>query len=129
MEEEAYPSTKSPNMIKVATWNLCLGLKMKKDYVYDTLRKEKIDVCLLQEVEIGKEYPINILTGKDYKMEVENNDIKARVAIVIKNELDYKRQEELESANLGLMVIDVDVDVKYIIINIYRQFNPPKNLT
>ena len=116
-------------MIKVATWNLCLGLKMKKDYVYDTLRKEKIDVCLLQEVEIGKEYPINILTGKDYKMEVENNDIKARVAIVIKNKLDYKRQEELESANLGLMVIDVDVDVKYIIINIYRQFNPPKNLT
>ena len=62
-------------------------------------------------MEIGKEYPINILTGKDYKMEVENNDIKARVAIVIKNKLDYKRQEELESANLGLMVIDVDVDV------------------
>ena len=59
-------------MIKVATWNLCLGLKSKKDYVYDTLRKENIDICVLQEVEINKAYPINILTAKDYKLEVEN---------------------------------------------------------
>ena len=69
VEGEAFPSTKKSNMIKVATWNLCLGLKSKKDYVYDTLRKENIDICVLQEVEINKAYPLNILTAKDYKLE------------------------------------------------------------
>ena len=77
-------------MIKIATWNLCLGLKKKKDYVYDTIRKEKIDICMLQEVEINKDYPINILTAKDFKIEIEKSDIKARVALIINNDVEYE---------------------------------------
>ena len=78
-------------MIKVATWNLCLGLKNKKDYVYDTLRREKIDICLLQEVEININYPLNILSAKDYSIEVEKNDTKARCAIVIGKGIEEKK--------------------------------------
>ena len=66
-----------------------MGLKKKKDYVYDTIRKEKIDVCMLQEVEINKDYPVNILTAKDYKIEIEKNVTKARVAIIISNDIEY----------------------------------------
>ena len=116
-------------MIKVATWNLCLGLKNKKDYVYDTLRREKIDVCLLQEVEININYPLNILSAKDYNIEVEKNDTKARCAIVIGEGIEYERREELEGKNLGIVVIDVNVDSTYRIVNVYRQFNPPNNLS
>ena len=112
-------------MIKVATWNLCLGLKNKKDYVYDTLRREKIDICLLQEVEINTNYPLNILSAKDYSIEVEKNDTKARCAIVIGKGIEYERREELEGNNLGIVVIDVNVDTTYRIVNVYRQFNPP----
>ena len=79
-------------MIQVATWNLCLGLKNKKDYVNDTLRREKIDICLLQEVEININYPLNILSAKDYNIEVEKNNIKARCAIVIGKGIEYERR-------------------------------------
>ena len=58
-------------MIKFASWNLCLGIKNKKDYVYDTIRREKIDICLLQEVEIKKDYPAELLSSSDYKIEIE----------------------------------------------------------
>ena len=116
-------------MIKIATWNLCLGLKKKKDYVYDTIRKEKIDVCMLQEVEINKDYPINILTAKDYKIEIEKNDTKARVAIIVNNDIEYERLYEYERPDLGVIAIDLNVKIKYRLINVYRQFNPQHNLT
>ena len=79
-------------MIKTATWNLCLGLKNKKDIVFDTLREEKIELCLLQEVEIKKDYISNLLSTRDHKIEVEQSTTKARSAIVIKNTLEYTRR-------------------------------------
>ena len=39
--------------------------KQKKDYVYQTMNSENIDICLLQEVEIEKDYPSNLLTSKN----------------------------------------------------------------
>ena len=105
-------------MIKIATWNLCLGLKKKKDYVYDTIRKEKIDICMLQEVEINKDYPINILTAKDFKIEIEKSDIKARVALIINNDVKYERLYEFERPDLGIIAIDLNVNIKYRLITV-----------
>ena len=51
---------------------------------------------MLQEVEINKDYPINILTAKDFKIEIEKNDIKARVALIINNNIEYERLLEYE---------------------------------
>ena len=48
-----------------------MGLKNKKDIVFDTLREEKIELCLLQEVEIKKDYISNLLSTRDYKIEVK----------------------------------------------------------
>ena len=113
--------------MKLASWNLCLGLKKKKDYVINTLRREKIDICLLQEVEIPSDFPKDILSSKDYKLEVEKATIKSRCAILIKNDIEYNRRDDLEEADLCICVIDVDGSVNYRIINFYRLFNPPNN--
>ena len=45
-------------MVKIATWNVCLGLKNKKTYVSNTIEDNKIDICCIQECEIEKNYPL-----------------------------------------------------------------------
>ena len=105
--------------VRIASWNLCLGLKKKKDYVLNTLRQEHIDICLLQEVEIPRDFPTNILSSRDYKLEVEKATIKARCAILIKNEVEYTRREDLEDIDLGMCVIDINGSLNYRIINCY----------
>ena len=115
--------------MKIATWNLCLGLTNKKDYVYKTLNEEKIDICLFQEVEIENDYPIQLLTSRNFKIEVEKNTKKARSAIAIRDNIEYKRRLDLEEIDSGLVVIDINSSKNYRIINLYRQFAPPNNLT
>ena len=116
-------------MIKIATWNLCLGLSNKKDYVYKTLNSDNIDICLFQEVEIDKNIYIKNLTSKNYCLEVETITEKARCAVALKNDVAFVRRNDLEDIDLSMIVIDINNTVKYRIINIYRQFNPPNNNT
>ena len=73
-------------MIKISTWNICLGLKNKKDYIYDTLRDNNIDICALQEVEIDKNSTQSLMGDRDYKIEIEKSTGKARSAIAIKKQ-------------------------------------------
>ena len=40
------------NNLKLATWNLCLGLANKKEMVSQKILEEKIDVCVMQEIDI-----------------------------------------------------------------------------
>ena len=40
------------NNIKVATWNLCLGLANKKELVSQIIKNEQIDICCMQEITI-----------------------------------------------------------------------------
>ena len=115
--------------IKIATWNLCLGLTNKKDIVYEELKQKEIDICLLQEVEIKKDYDKELLSSRHYKIEVENNDIKARSAIIIKDNIEYKRRQDLEEINMGIVVIDLLGPNNYCIVNIYRSFNPANGIT
>ena len=84
---------------------------------------------MLQEVEINNDYPINILTAKDFKIEIEKSDIKARVALIINNDVEYERLYEFERPDLGIITIDLNVNIKYILITVYRQFNPQNNLS
>ena len=111
-------------MIKLATWNLCLGLKNKKDYVVNTLRNEKIDICCLQEIEIENNFPIHNLSAKDYKFECETNDIKSRTGLYINASIEYTRINNVEGSNNGLVIIDFATTKKFRLINLYRVFNP-----
>ena len=116
-------------MIKLATWNICLGLKNKKDYIYQVICEEKIDICLLQETEILKDYPIELLSAKNFKIEPEKSVSKARTAIIICDGINYERKREIEKTDSGIVIIDVFTNVNYRIINVYRQFNPPAGIT
>ena len=82
-------------MVKIATWNLCLGLANKKEYVVSTIKKEEIDICMMQETEIKRDYDRKLLTDKEYKIEVEVSTDKSRCATFIKNGIDYERRSDL----------------------------------
>ena len=116
-------------MIKIATWNVCLGLKNKKDYIYDVITQKEINICLLQEAEIEANYDTNLLTHKDFKIEVEKNKKKARVATIIKNNIEYVRRTDLEIEDFGIIIIDIKIPYTYRIVNVYRSFNPQNGLT
>ena len=116
-------------MINLATWNICLGLKNKKDYVYETLSVNNIDICTIQEVEISNNYPSELLSHRNYKLEIELSTVKARCAIAIKKEIDYVRRSDLETVDTSVVIVDVNLVVDYRIINVYRSFNPPHGLT
>ena len=66
----------------------------QKDTVYSCLVEEKIDIALLQEVDIVKDFPHELLTNKDYSLEVEKSKIKSRCAIAIKNNINYTRKHD-----------------------------------
>ena len=116
-------------MINMATWNVCLGLTNKKDLVINELRRLNISVCCLQEVELTHDYPIDNLATKDYKIEVENNELKARTAIYIKDNIVYTRMNNIEEQGLGIIVVDIILEKKFRIINLYRVFNPVNGMT
>ena len=116
-------------MVNVATWNICLGLKHKKEYVYETLKSKKIDICAIQEVEVLKDFPENLLTEKDYIVEIELFTIKARTAFIIKCNTNYRRRIDLEQVDTSVIIIDVNLGSNYRIINVYRSFHPPNGQT
>ena len=82
--------------LKIATWNLCLGIFHKKDYVRNILEENQIDVISLQETEISKDTDLENLKIKGYTLEVEENNEKMRIASYIKNGLHYRRRHDLE---------------------------------
>jgi len=110
--------------LKIATWNLCLGLFHKKDYVRTLLYENNIDVLTLQETELSPELQLENLQIKGYSIEVENNNKKRRVAIYIKNSISYKRRVDLEKEGLHVIILDVESSPPIRIITIYRTFNP-----
>ena len=110
--------------IKIATWNLCLGLFHKKDYVRTQLHENNIDILTLQETDLSPELQLENLQIKGYSIEVENNNKKRRVAIYVKNSISYKRRIELEKENLHVIVLDIEINPPVRIITIYRTFNP-----
>ena len=48
--------------MKIGTLNLCLGLKNKKEEVKHLIKTNNIDILCLQETELEKDYPVEILT-------------------------------------------------------------------
>ena len=50
-----------------------LGFENKKEIMYDILREKKIGISMLQKVEITKDYSADLLSSKDYKLEIEES--------------------------------------------------------
>ena len=110
--------------IKIATLNLCLGLKNKKDEVKRLIKENEIDILCLQETEIISNYPVQLLSFGGFNYESESNNVKSRCGIYISNEINYVRRSDIEIANMHIIVIDLKDSTKTRIINVYRTFSP-----
>ena len=122
-EEGARPKN-NQMVLNIATWNLCLGLFHKKDYVRNLLYENDIDILNLQETELGPDIDLNNLNIKGYVLEVETNEKKKRVATYIKTSVQYKRRNDLEKPNLHLIILDIQASPQVRIITLYRTFRP-----
>ena len=82
---QALPVLKStwnniPNLnLKLATWNLCLGLSNKKDVVSQTILSNEIDICVLQEIDIpaGYDFFYNVNDDLRWKINDSNSNSKS----------------------------------------------------
>ena len=114
--------------VKIATLNLCLGLKSKKVDVENLLLHNDIGILCLQEVEIESSFNADLLNIKNYNFELENNSSKARVGIYISKNVEYKRMRHLEGVDSHIVVLDLSNCAVKRIVNIYRSFNPQNNV-
>ena len=72
---------------KIATLNLCLGLKNKKDLVKDILISNEIDILVLQEIELENNFDCNVLNIPGFILETENTGHKKRVGMYVTDKL------------------------------------------
>ena len=110
--------------IKIATLNLCLGIKNKKNAVKKLIEEDKIDILCLQETELQNDFPIKLLTFRGYNYENESNTTKSRCGIYVSNKISYIRRDDLEITNMHVMIVNLNDKNKTRIINVYRPFNP-----
>ena len=61
--------------------------------------ENKIDICAMQEIDIPSGYDTTILSFKGYELLTENNDVKMRTGVYIRNGMNYSRQSALEGVN------------------------------
>ena len=78
--------------VKIATLNLCLGLKYKKLMVEQILISNKVDILCLQEVEFANGFGENSLGINGYDLLIGKNSVKARSGIYISKKIDYTRK-------------------------------------
>ena len=115
--------------LKIATWNLCLGLPNKKDVVLRELESNNIDVCCMQETELEKNYPVDILSTPIYEFESEKNTDKKRIGIYVNRQLNYNRREDLEESDSHVIILDIKSTINLRIISLYRSFRPPNGMS
>ena len=110
--------------IKIATLNLCLGLKNKKETLKRLIRENDIDIMCMQETDIEVDFPSELLAFKGFAYENEQNDVKSRCGIYVSNKISYVRRCDIEIVNKHIIVIDLNDSNETRIIALYRPFNP-----
>ena len=90
--------------IKIATLNLCLGLKNKKEEVKRLVTSNNIDIFCLQETDIPGNFPVEMLTFRGYNYENEFNPFK-----MIKNTIPiYEKVLYLKASWEEKLVIKIE---------------------
>ena len=66
-----------------------------------------------KEVEIEVKYDTRLLTNKNYKIDVDKNKKKAIAAIIIKDNIEYMRRNDLETKDFEITIIFIKIPQKY----------------
>ena len=93
--------------VKIATMNLCLGLKNKKDLVKVALMEQKIDILCMQETKIAADIDEELLVIPGFILELEANIVKKRVGVYINSKLSFRQRVELEGKVSNVVIIDL----------------------
>ena len=112
------------NRLRIGTWNVCLGIANKKDLITESLNREGIDVCCVQETEIPQGYPEETLNCNKYVLELELNNYKKRTGIYSGERVKYLRRRDLERKNMHIVIVDILGKKLTRIISLYRSFRP-----
>ena len=91
--------------------------------------EHNIDILCMQETEVYNNLDESLLGINGFFLEMETNDKKKRTGIYINSNIKYTRRKDLESIGLHLVILDVSATKNFRLINMYRTFNPPNNIT
>jgi len=115
--------------INVCTWNLCLGLQYKIDYVREILFNEKIDVLCLQETELEGGLGLENLKINGYELEADYADT-IRSVVYVSSALVYERLKNTgRDKNLIVLKIIHQKHPSLYISAIYRPWKDENGLT
>ena len=111
-------------VLKIASWNCCLGLKTKIDVVTTILKDYSLDVLYIQEAEIEEDDDLkqchiqgfNLETSPTYK------SIKSRSCCYVRTRLKYSRLSQYEKPTIELIVLKIN---ETIVCGFYRPFKTP----
>ena len=92
------------------------GSEKQERIVREVIKDKNIDICCIQECEVSYDFPKELLSFKNYNIEVENNTIKARCCVYLKDTIEYTRREDLEGIDNNIVKLELN---NVIIVNIY----------
>ena len=104
--------------LKIATWNVCLGLSNKKYCVLEALIRNNVAICGLQEIKVENNFPNDLLNCGGYTLEIEQNTGKRRSGIYVRNDVQYTRRSDLEIEDCHVVIIDAIIGKVVRIINL-----------
>ena len=109
--------------LRLATLNLCLGLKNKKRFSEEHFIARKNQCSIILETEIESLFNRNVLQIPGFNLELETNTRLSRTVFYIADSINYTRKLTLEGIDSNLIIIDVKDSNPIRIINVYRSFN------
>ena len=113
--------------IRIASWNICLGVSNKLNHIENVLNQENIDVLFIQECEIQNQTNKKFYDIKGYILVICGTIIsgKARTCCYIKNNINFTHNNEDENA-----VEIISLKIENLTINgLYRPFKTPLHNT
>ena len=116
--------------LKIGTWNLCIGLAMKMNYVKTVLTQNDIDILFLQEIEILDKFDLGLLNITGFVLEYEKRSTgkKKRLVCYIRETISYKRTLEEENSHVIVLKLNPSFSVDNI-AGLYRTFKIEENET
>jgi len=106
--------------LKIATWNICLGMFHKIQIIKNIIYSENLDLLLLNETELTENHDQQFLKITGYDLITPMNRTTTRIAGYIKSNLDY----EICQSNQRLETISVKIS-NLKILGVYRGFKIP----
>ena len=109
--------------LKIASWNVCLGISNKLNHIQNILETESIDVLFVQEAEIQNQTNTQFYQINGFKLVTSEtiNTGKARSCCFIRNTIKFK-QNKLKDNSIELISLRIgDLTVN----GIYRPFKIP----